>query len=509
MTLKPSAQGTLSKTPFPHLLVYTASQKLTGTLAIWPPEQPQAGQHRIFFQDGVLSAIRPLHPATDSTEALLRLFAYRDGPYAFYQAQNLLGSAGLLDQPVDLYALLSRGLRQAPHEDVIDATLARFDGRLLRIRAGIPLERLALEPKELALIDALRAGPSARDALIAQSGLPSLDAKRIIYLLGLIRGIEVVEEGDLPRAPLSDRAHASALPRVTLGSSQPPARTSQPIQSAQAAQPTPLTSSNLPPIPAQPAGLAGADLQRWQELVALYEKLDDLNHFELLSVPLKAAASDVGTAYFALVKKFHPDRLSPALKPLAPCAQLVFERITEANDTLGNPTSHAAYLAAIEGGGGTRNAERLMRNVLESALEFQKAEVLLKRREYAQALALIRSALAKNPDEADYSAFYGWLLHLMNPGDQAPFDEMLRAFERALTAHPKNERAHYYKGVVLKRMNRSDEATKHFKAAVEINPRHVEAAREVRLAEMRKDSKPPQPSPGKLLSKLFGHTKGD
>jgi tetratricopeptide (TPR) repeat protein len=99
---------------------------------------------------------------------------------------------------------------------------------------------------------------------------------------------------------------------------------------------------------------------------------------------------------------------------------------------------------------------------------------------------------------------------VMNPGEGAPFDEMLRALDKALAAHPRNERAHYGKGMVLKRLNRTDEATKHFRTAAEINPRNVDAVREVRLAEMRKDSKPPAGAvQKKLLSKLFGSSKND
>ncbi|MFT3927406.1 MAG: tetratricopeptide repeat protein [Myxococcales bacterium] len=512
MTLKPSAQGSLTKTPLPHLLVYTAGQKLTGTLAIWPDsDQEQAGQDRLFFEDGLVTSIRPLRPAPNALEALLRLFQRRDGAYAFYEQQNLLGSgAGVLSEPVDLYALLSRGLRQAPREDVMDATLARFGGRVLRMRPGVPLERLEFEAKELALVDSLRAGPSTVEELLSGSELPSLAAKRVLYLLGLVRGIEVSEEGELPRATVAGRSNSGFVPRVTVGTSQPPARAATPTPGSHApVAPAAAGASNLPPTPPVPPGLSATDLARWNELVALYKRLDDVNHFDLLGLPLSTPAPEVGTAYFALVKKFHPDRLPPALAPLASCAQLVFDRITEANETLGNPTTRADYMKAVEGGGGTRSAERLMRNVLESAVEFQKAEVLIKRRDYAQALTLIRSAMAKNPDEADCNALYGWVLHLMNPGESGPFDEMLRAFDRALSAHPKNERAHYYKGVVLKRVNRGEEATKHFQKAVEINPRNVEAAREVRLAEMRKDSKPPQQNTGKLLSKLFGNTKGD
>jgi tetratricopeptide (TPR) repeat protein len=165
---------------------------------------------------------------------------------------------------------------------------------------------------------------------------------------------------------------------------------------------------------------------------------------------------------------------------------------------------------AVQAGGGTRASEQMMRDVLESAMEYQKAEVLIRRRDYSGAMNLLRSALNKNPDESDVNALYAWLVHLMNPHDEgAPFDDMLRALDRALRNNPRNERAHFYRGTILKRMKRDNEALKHFRAAVDINPRNVDAAREVRIAGMRRDSKPPPGSGGAgILSRLFG-TKGD
>jgi curved DNA-binding protein CbpA len=266
--------------------------------------------------------------------------------------------------------------------------------------------------------------------------------------------------------------------------------------------PTSSTGLTLLPAPPAPAGLSHQDAARWNELATLYDRLDDLTHYQLLGIPQSAATPDINTAYFALVKKFHPDRLHSQLAPLTRCAQQLFDQLTEANSTLSNPETRTVYDRSVADGGGTRAAERMMRNVLDSTLEFQKAEVLIKRRDFAQAMQHVRAALNKNPDEPDYHALYGWLLHLMNPGDPAPLDEMLQALDRAIKANPNSERTHYYRGVVLKRMKRDNEALQHFRAAVQINPRNVDAAREVRLAGMRRDSKPP-PAGGGLLSKLF------
>jgi Flp pilus assembly protein TadD len=117
-------------------------------------------------------------------------------------------------------------------------------------------------------------------------------------------------------------------------------------------------------------------------------------------------------------------------------------------------------------------------------------------------MQLLCSAIAKSPHDADYHALHAWILHLTNPTAPAPLDEMLRSLDRALKSNPRHERAHYYKGVVLKRLKRDNEAVRHFRVAAELNPHNVDAAREVRLATMRRDSKPPPASQG-VLSRLF------
>jgi curved DNA-binding protein CbpA len=540
MTPKASAQGTLAKTPFAHLLLFLHGKGVTGSLAVWP-EQPSErqgkGQDRVLFHEGNIVGVRPIEASSSALSALASLFRRHEAPFAFYDGQNLVGAApGALLERVDLFAVLTRGLREGAREEVVDAVLARVAGRTLRLRPSVPLERLNLEPREQGFIELMRASPDTADKLIASSGLRPLEAKRVLYLLTLIRGVEAAEGAGKvfksvhppgatipPKgAPLSSSSSAETkpvspvesvarqfvrvetrvdsspgLPRTTLGgaSGRPPPPTS-----------VPPTVGSMPP-PAIPNGLSAQDEARWRELSALYSKLDDINHFELLNIKPDAKPNDISNAYFLLVKKYHPDRLPAALSPLSRCAQMIFDRITEANETLSNREQRDEYLRSVAVGGGTRASERMMRDVLESAVEFQKVEVLLKRREYPQAMQLLDSAIAKNPEEPDYLATQGWLLHLMNPNEGANLAEMARPLERALALNPRSERAHHYYGIVLKRMRRDNEALRHFRQAVELNPRNLEAAREVRLASMRRDSKAPGPTTGsgnKLLSRLFG-----
>ena len=57
-----------------------------------------------------------------------------------------------------------------------------------------------------------------------------------------------------------------------------------------------------------------------------------------------------------------------------------------------------------------------------------------------------------------------------------------------LAKEPRYERALFYRGTLLKRSGRLEKALHDFRLAAQINPRNVDATREVRLYEMRKRS---------------------
>jgi curved DNA-binding protein CbpA len=544
VTPRPSAHGSLAKTPFAHLLLYFQARRLSGTLAVWPDTSTgKTGQDRILFERGELVAARPVDPAKTLYAALMPLFSREDAPYGFYEGHNLLGANGFLQEPVELPTLLSRGLRVHVNDGFMDSVLDRLKTRKLTLREGAQLERLELNPRELQLIEPLRGGAATLDVLLGTGVLPIRDAKRALYLLTLVHAIEATEGkssipgvdmqsfppaydhqgkltpgtlGDAP-APTSGASRSVAAPAR---SSLPPTRGLRhssvvPSGETTVSTPSPATASTVPSAaadnqngqkpsaPPAPIGLSSADEARWNELKRLYERVDELTHYDLLNVPKTASGQELEAAYYAQVKKFHPDRLPLSLAPLLRAAQVLFERLTEAHETLNHAELRADYDKAVAGGGGTRAADRELRNVLESALEFQKAEVLVRRRDYAQAMQLLRSAIEKSPNEADYHALYAWILHLTNPSTPAPLDDMLRSLDRALKNNPRHERAHYYKGVVLKRLKRDSEAVRHFRQAAELNPHNVDAAREVRLATMRRESKPPASGQGGVLSRLF------
>jgi tetratricopeptide (TPR) repeat protein len=65
------------------------------------------------------------------------------------------------------------------------------------------------------------------------------------------------------------------------------------------------------------------------------------------------------------------------------------------------------------------------------------------------------------------------------------FDDLIKHLDVILAKEQQFERALYYRGVLLKRSGRLDRALRDFRLAAQLNPKNLDAVREVRLFEMR------------------------
>ncbi len=246
------------------------------------------------------------------------------------------------------------------------------------------------------------------------------------------------------------------------------------------------------------------------------DSIDGENYFEMLGVPRDAPASSIQKAYFNLVKKWHPDRIPKELSELHPYVERIFRYLTRAHETLSDDEKRGPYLTTVQDGGGTPAADRQLASIVQAAMEFRKVEVLMRRREWAEALRLVDEILSVSDDDPDYHATRGWLLFQQHPTDTAMRASALASIESALELSERHDKAHYYKGMILQRAGRAREAADCFRKAAEINPKNIEAVRMVRLADMRSGD---EPSGGagasesgtvkrdSLFGKLFGGKK--
>jgi curved DNA-binding protein CbpA len=264
---------------------------------------------------------------------------------------------------------------------------------------------------------------------------------------------------------------------------------------------------------------------RRAEIESRARSIDAEDYFQMLGVGADATHEQIQTAYFALAKAWHPDRQPPELVELKAQVSRVFTRFNEAYQTLTDQVKRGDYTRLYKQGGGTPDEQQKVARVVDAALEFQKAEILLRKHDLVGAEMLAKSAVKADPEQPEYLTLLVWIqaqrrgeAHRISEGQTTTqFDDLIKQLDGVLAKEPRYERALFYRGMLLKRAGRIDKALRDFRLSAEINPKNLDAVREVRLHEMRRrvggqaterpgartPSKTPPTPTGGLLGKLF------
>jgi CheY-like chemotaxis protein/curved DNA-binding protein CbpA len=244
-------------------------------------------------------------------------------------------------------------------------------------------------------------------------------------------------------------------------------------------------ASQRPQTGAEPArgGLAGTS-----ELETRLEQQSGQNHFEVLGVGRDAAAEEIRQAFLQLAKRYHPDRYVAEGDAARDLAADVFARISRAHEVLSDTKARAEYESALKWGQDEPADGAQVNQIVSAEAQFQKGEAHFKKREYSQALEQFRWAIELNPNEGDFHAYYGWVYFLVNRGDEKAAAKAEEHLDKARALSPNSANAHYLMGLFRKTCEDPRGAEKMFRKALELSPSHVEAGREIRLLNMRKDS---------------------
>jgi curved DNA-binding protein CbpA len=333
------------------------------------------------------------------------------------------------------------------------------------------------------VIDVLRAKPQPLGELLGRGLGSEQEVKRLVYGLLITRqvdsGIPGVEPVGVAEQPSSSRMSVAQ-------------RYEPPVEARPS--PRPERSPAPAPVSPKPPAVETPELAELRQELERLAKNEHLNHYEVLGVTPRVSTEAVQNAFFALAKKWHPDRLAPEFASLRELVTHVFARMTEANQTLTDPARRREYDEQLKHLPTADEVEQVQR-VLRATTAYQKAEVLLKRNNLAAAEAEAKLAVDNDPTQADHIALYAWIQSLKpNPN----FDDFLKTLDKAVHMEPNNLRVRWYRGQLLKRMDRGARAVQDFRFIVEKDPRHLDAKREVRLYEMRRSN--PSHNPGKRPS---------
>jgi curved DNA-binding protein CbpA len=318
------------------------------------------------------------------------------------------------------------------------------------------------------------------------------------------------QTGTHPQAPAPRPAAppAAAAPQSTAAAkpaSPPPAAAPQSTAAAKPASPPPAAAPQAPrpaaPAPATPAAAkpaapasapaapgsppGAAEIPALRELA---EKMKEQNHFERLNLGADTNGPAVKIAYFKLAKQYHPDTLPPGAPPeLEKLKADIFAYIGEAYRTLSDDKSRAAYIEELKSGGGSGKEQQVdVEAILKSEELFRKAGIYIKARKFADAAKLLDEAIQFNAEEPEFYAWRGYARFFTFEDKKVGYNEAYRDIQLCLKKNEKVATAHYFLGVIAKLCGDNSGALKHFQKTVEIQPNHIDAQRELRMAAQKK-----------------------
>jgi curved DNA-binding protein CbpA len=255
------------------------------------------------------------------------------------------------------------------------------------------------------------------------------------------------------------------------------------------------SGSSYPQVTRAPSGTSypqlpggGIDVEATRRQMESKAKVVEAeNLFEVLGLPPTAGREDVKNAYFEAARRYHPDRLgSLGLDNMRPEVEKIFRRVSEAYGTLYDDTQREAYRQAMNKPrtGDDAEAHAKAMKILEAEMAFRRGEIAMRKNDYNGALPELEAAVKANPTEGEHLAYLTWVklcLGQLNHTSARPI------FQEATKLSPKCARAYYFLGVCMKEENEVDKAYNAFKKANDLDPRMLDAEREMRLINMRKE----------------------
>ncbi|MRG95122.1 J domain-containing protein [Polyangium spumosum] len=491
--LAPTAEANLVQTPLLHLYVYLLDKGLSGTLVL----TTKAGARAVVaFDEGTPSRVMDVAGTryaerTPLEAAMIKLCALEaETRYAFYAGTDLLAERGAEVPRVEPLAVIMAGARAFVGAPQAEATLKRIEEVPMGLAPGATPERFRLTPEERALLERLRKTRTKLSDLVKSSGVPPRIVRGVVYGMTITRHVDF---GGSTRPPVGlERAGARPAMGSEVHAGWMPTTGTTGLQYVDQTGMRPRDATGSPP-PAVVQGAPSGNEKRRAEIEAKLASAPNEDHFQMLGVSRDATSSDVRSAYFKLALVLHPDKLPKDLHDLKPRVARLFASVNAAYEALKDDAGRAQYLASLSGSGRPVDEQAKVERVVNAALEFEKAEVFLNKKDLAAAEACVRRALGADPEQPSYTALFAWVVASRRPLPTPPeegktipyYDDCITQLDGVLKAEPDYEKALVYRARLLKLAGRLQASYRDYKRSAQINPKNIEAAREVRLYEMR------------------------
>ena len=237
-----------------------------------------------------------------------------------------------------------------------------------------------------------------------------------------------------------------------------------------------------------------------QDIQDAHAQLEDMNHYQVLGVSMRASPETVNGAFLEKAKLWHSDQyagmdLGEAAKLLAD----LFTRAEQAHQVLMNEDERKNYDFILD-----RKSKGLPidpKIILEAEGLFRRAQVLFRRGNIPAAEPLLREAVALNKGEPEFWAYLGYTIYVVH--GRSGLKEALRALDTAEGGAPELDCVFEFQGRIARNEGDFVLARRKLLKAVELNPYNRDAERELRVINMREEVTPDESGFSKALKGLF------
>ena len=212
-----------------------------------------------------------------------------------------------------------------------------------------------------------------------------------------------------------------------------------------------------------------------EQLKQTHKELQDKDPFKVLDVDQNISEGGLKRSYIKMVKVHHPDAYSYADDPEV-------KRLANENFNL----IHRAYNEAQRIREGKQPEKAGIDEELQAEILFAQGTQALKARDFQKSLDLFRLCVSMKPQERVFAESYikTMFLKWQKTGMGTAAEIKATIFE-ATRKFPQSDTLYLTLGWVLKQEGLNTKAIEAFKRAIQLNPKNVDAQRELRLYQMR------------------------
>ena len=213
--------------------------------------------------------------------------------------------------------------------------------------------------------------------------------------------------------------------------------------------------------------------EKLEEVFAFHDMLESSSYYQVLGVADDAPPTDLKKSYFRLARKFHPDLFSREL-PHETIQKIdeVFDQITKAYQTLSDDKRKEEYDKQLSAPPGDERKNQAN----EAEKRFRQGKTLFNQGRYEEAHVFLEQSVRLAQDKAKYFM----LLAMAQAKLPVYRKEAEKNFLKATRLEPWNAEAMVGLGVLYKKEGLHIKAKKQFERALQIDPDHKIALKELK-----------------------------